>query len=109
MRQGIEATNTIDDQGNPTGGEVRGVGIVIDWQDGPLGRGDSRKAPNGAFVEDVIDAARQRLVFYQEASAGRFACPENAIAIHFLINALDALDSRTQERERREVEGTHQP
>lgn len=107
MQQGFESTNTLDENGNPTGGTVRGTGITIDWQNGPLGRGDDRKAPNGAFVEDVIDAARQRIAFYQSASNGRFACRENALAITKLEEALHWLNARTQAREKRNVEGTH--
>ena len=91
----------------PTGGRTRGTGIVIDWQDGPLGRGADRKEPNGAFVEDVIAAAIDRLEFYQSASDGRFRCRENALVITKLEEALHWCDHRTQAREAREVEGTH--
>lgn len=107
MRIGFDAQNDCDENGNPTGGSVRGTGFSIDWQNGPLGRGADRKEPNGAFVEDVIDAARQRIKFYQEASQGRFACPENALALRYLDMALEALDQRTRQREARQVEGTH--
>lgn len=109
MRQGIEASNKTDERGNPAGGWVTGVGIGIRWQDGPLGRGDQRRKPNGAFVEDVIEAALQRLRFYQEAAGGRFACLENEDAIDSLELALARLDSRTRSRESRGVEGTHTP
>lgn len=109
MRNGIEAVNAHDERGAPTGGYVTGVGIQIDWQNGPLGRGAERKPPNGAFVEDVIEAARQRIEFYQTVADGRFACMENAFAIELLERALANLDSRTQRRERAGVEGTHTP
>ena len=72
-----EAENMVNENGDPTCGTVRGVGLSIDWQDGPLGRGAERKEPNGAFVETVIDAVRQRIEFYQ---ASRFKCRENALA-----------------------------
>jgi len=39
---------------------IRGNGIQIDWQNGPLGRDKNRQAANGAFVETVIAAALQR-------------------------------------------------
>lgn len=99
--------NDLDDNGNPTGGFVRGIGMSIDWQNGPLGRDEDRQVPNGAFVETVIEAARQRIEFYQKASNGRFACRENAIAITKLEEALLWLNKRTQDREARQVEGTH--
>src|SRR3990172_3652540 len=99
-----KAENRKDENGNPTGGSVRGTGMSIDWQDGPLGRGEERKEPNGAFVETVIDAARQRIQFYQDS---KFNCRENAIAITKLEEALLWLNKRTADREKRQVEGTH--
>lgn len=110
MRSGFEVENSVDENGNPTGGSVAGTGIRIDWQNGPLGRvGTSdRTAPNGAFVEDVIAAALQRIEFYQEASGGRFFCRENALAIMKLEEALMWLDARTRRRTDAGVEGTHE-
>lgn len=105
----FKAKNNVDSEGNPTGGTVEGVGLEIGWQMGPLGRGENRKEPNGAFVETVIAAAKQRLEFYQSASDGRFNCQENADAINALHSALQVLDHRTRARETREVEGTHTP
>lgn len=99
-----QSENQKDEAGNPTGGSVRGTGLSVDWQTGPLGRGEDRKEPNGAFVETVIDAARQRIVFYQ---ASKFECRENAIAITKLEEALLWLNKRTADRERRNVEGEH--
>jgi len=97
--------NIIDKQGNPAGGYVSGVGLRIDWQNGPLGQGDNRQKPNGAFVETVIAASIERLKFYQESE---FKGEENARAIQFLDQALDVLNERTKSREKRGVEGTHQ-
>lgn len=105
----FEANNDVDANGNPTGGVVSGVGLSISWQDGPLGRGLNRKEPNGAFVETGIAACVQRIEFYQEASGGKFACKENGIAIALLKAALDILNERTKDREKREVEGEHKP
>lgn len=107
--QEIEAKNDVDANGNPSGGYVKATGFSINWQNGPLGRGSERIEPNGAFVESVIDAARQRIAFYQTASGGRFACRENACAITKLEEALHWLNARTQAREKRAVEGTHTP
>ena len=108
MNQQLTCVNLSDDEGNPTGGHANGVGINISWQDGPLGRGDDRMPPNGAFVEGVIEAALQRLQYYQSASLGRFACKENELAILELQGALFQLDRRTQRREAEGVEGTHE-
>jgi len=99
--------NHADQNGNPTGGRVDGVGLKIQWQDGPLGRGEERLAPNGVFVETVISAAKQRLEYFQRASDGKFSCEENALAIKKLGEALKHLESRTKTREERGVEGTH--
>jgi hypothetical protein len=101
----IKIKNRVDDQGRPAGGEVVGTGLTIVWQDGPLGRDDDRLAPNGAFVEDVIRAAINRIAFYQD---GPFNCQENADAYLHLNIALNALNSRTARRETAGVEGTHE-
>jgi len=100
--------NKVDEKGNPSGGSVRGVGLSIDWQNGPLGRGADRQEPNGAFVETVLAACVKRIQFYQTASEGKFACRENAIAITKVEEALLWLDKRTRDREARNVEGKHQ-
>ena len=100
----FKAENHSDANGNPTGGHVEGVGLRIDWQDGPLGRGENRKEPNGAFVETVIAAGKQRVEFYEES---RFACRENQEAIFHLEEALKILNLRTRRREDRGVEGEH--
>lgn len=106
MRFGFMENHKSDAAGNPAGGVTVGTGFTIAWQDGPLGRGMARQAPNGAFVEDVIAACIGRLKFYQD---GRFNCAENAVAIQRLEAALEALDQRTLNRIAREVEGTHTP
>ena len=109
MLDRFQADNQMDNNGNPAGGMVTGIGLKIRWQDGPLGRGENKQEPNGAFVETGIAACKQRLDFYQEASGGKFACKENGIAIALLDAALDILNERTQDREKREVEGEHKP
>lgn len=95
----------IDTQECPAGGVTYGRGFTIAWQNGPLGRGDEREEPNGAFVEDIILAARDRLQFYQ---AGQFACDENKNAIESLTLALGSLKARTERRVSAGVEGTHE-
>ena len=104
MRQTLTENHRVDADGNPTGGATHGLDISIGWQDGPLGRGDERREPNGAFVEGVIAAALGRLQRYQ---ATKFKCRENALAITKLEEALHWLDHRTADREQRAVEGTH--
>lgn len=104
MRQEFRQVQNFTVDGKPAGGFVESIGMSIIWQDGPLGTGKDRKEPNGAFVETVIAAAKQRLEHYQQSP---FACLENAEAIIALNRALKALESRTQFRQRRGVEGTH--
>lgn len=104
MKQGFFAQHWDDGMGHPAGGVSSGRGFTISWQNGPLGRGADRKDPNGAFVEDIIDAAKGRLEFYE---AGEFACKQNKEALHHLEEALRWLNDRTTRREERAVEGTH--
>jgi hypothetical protein len=104
MRSGFKSHQFSDQNDNPAGGHTFGNGFAVAWQNGPLGRGEERKEPNGAFVEDIIAAAKDRLEFYQRS---RFACDANAQAIAHLEQALEILESRTREREARAVEGTH--
>lgn len=104
MMQEIKSVNISDTNGNPTGGSVSGVGISINWQDGPLGTGSERKDPNGAFVEGVILAAIQRIEYFQNS---KFKCRENACAITKLEEALHWLNWRTQKRTIAGTEGTH--
>jgi len=99
-----ESTNNLDANGRPAGGTVRGVGMTIDWQNGPLGRDADRLLPNGAFVETVIYAALQRIEHYQ---SGQFKCRENALAATKLEEALHWLNSRTNRRVANKTEGTH--
>lgn len=107
MRQDFTDNHWTDDGNNPAGGASYGPGFAISWQNGPLGRGEERQEPNGAFVETVIAAVASRINFYQEAADGRFNCQENATAILHLMAALEVLESRTRDREARDVEGTH--
>ena len=106
MKQGHFEQHWSDANGNPAGGTSSGRGFTISWQNGPLGQVGTtdRKEPNGAFVEDVIQAVIGRINFYQDS---RFACGDNAEALAFLNKAAEALDRRTKNRESRQVEGTH--
>lgn len=98
-------SNSTDAHGRPAGGGAEGTGIEIAWQNGPLGRGADRQEPNGAFVEDIISIAAERIEFYQ---ASEFASLDNAVALGHLKAALIALNFRTLRRENAGVEGTHE-
>ena len=102
--QDCKIVNNLDENGNPAGGNVEGVGLIIEWQNGPLGRDATRIEPNGAFVETVISAVVARIEHYQST---KFKCRENAIALTHLETALLWLNKRTMDRENRKVEGTH--
>ena len=110
----ISGHNGLDQNGNPAGGEVKGKGFQIEWQNGPLGRGEDRQEANGAFVEDVMTALLKRLEFYQRGDdyltgpPGKFSCRENALAITHLEESLHWLQARTARRELEGVEGTHE-
>ncbi len=99
----ITSNHFCDKEHRPTGGTTFGPGFTIGWQNGPLGRGSDRIEQNGAFVEDVILAALDRIEHYQNSP---FECTENEHAIAHLKAALDALALRTRVREKRGVEGT---
>ena|SRR3989304_4198822 len=106
MRQDIEIQNfTNEVDGNPTGGYVSGIGLRIDWQNGPIGRGEDKQQPNGAFLQDVIEACITRLRYFQES---KFKCRQNALAITKLEEALMWLQNRIEDRESREVQGTYE-
>ncbi len=104
MRQDIFSENHSDDNGNPAGGIAEGIGIDIVWQNGPLGRGEDRVTQNGAFVEGVIQAAIDRIEYYQTT---KFNCESNTNALACLYEAISHLDSRTKDRELRGVEGLY--
>lgn len=105
-KQGFKDAHWDDENGNPAGGSSFGSGFAISWQNGPLGKEGSpeRTGPNGAFVEDVIDAVIARIEYYQFS---KFNCEENARALLHLQKAAEALDSRTKRRKDEGTEGTH--
>jgi hypothetical protein len=80
--------------------------MSIVWQDGPRGKdADGNLMPaNGAFVEDAIAAAIQRLEFFQ---ASKFKHEANQHAINKLHEALEALNSRAIKRAERGVLGAN--
>ncbi len=94
----ITSIHETDKKECPAGGETTGPGLVVTWKSAP---GNHRKH-DGATVEDLIEAAVDRLHFYQRT---KFACNYNRSALTFLNNALQQLDRRTADRERRHVKG----
>ena len=107
MRQPFSEEHWTDENGNPAGGVSFGTGFCVSWQNGPLGRGEDRKEPNGGFVETLLEVVYGRINFYENTADGRFSCEENQAAMHHVLMALEALDGRTKAREARGVEGTH--
>lgn len=117
----LVATNQTDENENPTGGDVylqvtkngdnEFPALVINWQDGARGMDENPDGtpvladPNGAFVEDVLWAALQRLEFFQES---QYRCRENAIAITKIGEALFIMKDRQLSRSNRGVEGKHE-
>jgi hypothetical protein len=105
----VTERHDLDGNGNPAGGWSDSTGFHIVWQNGPVGQEHGEKAPNGAFVESVIQAVIGRLNFFQSAADGKFACAENIHATIDLEDALDHLRSRARDRIRRGVYGINEP
>jgi len=111
----LHAENLLDKDDNPTGGHViLGVEtgatehavLHIEWQNGPRGLPNGKLAePNGAFVEDVLWAALQRLEFFNES---KYRDRANSQAITHIESALQVLKDRQLERTYRGVEGKHE-
>ncbi len=107
----VKSEFTTDENGNPTGGRTAmmmeypdGTGrnvLEIHYQDGIVGD----DGQSGAFVEDVLEAARQRLMFFQQS---KFRCRENAIALTKIEEALQWLDWRTRNRLAEGVENSYE-
>lgn len=117
INENIEVFNQKDENENPTGGSVQlktvkeGVdtfpALIVNWQDGPRGQEgtDELADPNGAFVEDVIYAAIQRLEFFQDS---KYASEYNEKAIQYLTSALSCLDVRSKKRAEAGTLGKHE-
>jgi len=102
----VRSVHYTNDDGNPCGGYVEGTGLKIQWQNGPMKDIDGMLLKkNGAFVEDVIEAALGRLRYFQGT---RFANRYNESVIIALESALAHLNDRTKDREERGVEGTYE-
>ncbi len=78
------------------------VGITrIDFQNGPI----KAAGVNGIFEEHLLAIAIDRLQHFQNSP---YSCRENALALTHLQEAFHWLKARTEERELRQVEGTHE-
>jgi hypothetical protein len=103
--KGFKSNHWTDAKGNVAGGCTYGRGFSISWQNGPLkSQNGDRIEANGAFVEDIIAAAGDRIAFYQQS---KYKCEYNARALQFLRMAYAALQERTTNRQGRGVEGSH--
>lgn len=108
----INSEFTTDGAGNPTGGTTKmhlpypedsgstRLVLLVHYQDGIVGE----DGQTGAFVEDVLEVARQRLQFFQTS---KFRCRENAIALTKIEEALQWLDWHIRQRLIRGVENTY--
>jgi hypothetical protein len=76
---------------------VEGSKITFQIQDGPI----KEAGVNGCQIDDVIIVARDIIKSFND----KFPCAENDHAILNLTAALDWLDMRKSNRERRGVEG----
>lgn len=75
--------------------------VGIDFQNGPI----KEAGVNGCHNEDLLVIVIDRLQAFQNSE---FKCRENAIALTKIEEALLWLNKRTQDRVKRNVEGTHQ-
>lgn len=92
----------LNDEGFPTGGYATATGMLVVFQDGPTKAGEQCYSKNGAFVEDLLVAAKGRLEFYQ--TSDKVKCEENRAAILAIETALAILGAR---RNRRIAEGKY--
>jgi hypothetical protein len=73
---------------------------IMRFQDGPV----KENGVNGCHNEDLLVIVLDRLRTFQ---LGRHPCRQNALAIQKIEEALFWLRDRTEDRERRGVEGTN--
>lgn len=77
---------------------AEGPVCTINFQNGTV----EQTGVNGVTQEALLAVVLDRLQSFQK---GPFGCIENATALLYVVNALDALHARTQNRVRRGVEG----
>lgn len=81
----------------PTRGNA--LGVLIEFQNGPL---NETAYPNGLSNEALLAIVEDRLASFQR---GEYACPENAISLTKVQEAMMWLQKRTRDRIARGVEG----
>jgi predicted HicB family RNase H-like nuclease len=91
-----------DSSGNPDGAVSAGIGFLIHWQRGPLTNGR-----NGAFMIEVVESLIEMMKHHQ--ANPKFACNENAVAIHLMTEAVSQLNLRRSRRSDAGTLGTHIP
>ena len=74
---------------------------TVKFQKGPI----KEHGRNGIHNEDLIAIVIDRLEGFQKTD---FACDENKQALEYLYRAMEELNSRTEARRKRGVEGTSQ-
>ena len=99
-----QSAHWLDEKGNPGGGYYAVPGLSAIFQNGPV----QEQGQNGAQVEDLLQAARERLEFLNTAAEGKFASQYNAGAVAAIRQAEEMLNLRTAERQQRGVGGTSQ-
>lgn len=77
--------------------EAKGNTISFTLQDGPI----KEKGVNGCQVDVLLSFAREVIEFFNN----RFPCQENEKAIENVMQALEWLEERKKDREKRGVEG----
>ena len=106
----VVADFRVDADGNPTGGETRifdPAALVDDdplatirWQNGILSLGR-----NGVLVEDLLEAALQRMQFFNDS---KFRCRENSLAITHIQEAIMWLRERQRNRAKQGVQSSYE-
>ena len=84
----------------PINGEQNPPFAKVSFQNGPV----KEAGVNGVHQEDLLNIVVDRLESFQK---GDFRCRENAIAITKIEEALMWLNSRTQKRQDKGIEGTN--
>lgn len=84
----------------PVPSNLEGETLVILFQNGTI----PEKGTNGITQEVLLAIVKDRLESFQ---SGPFACQENADALRHVDRAIGYLKQRTENRLRRQVEGTH--
>ena len=103
----VRGGHYLNDEGFPTGGYATATGMLVVFQDCPnKKRAKQCYVKSGAFVEDLLVAAKGRLEFFQ--TSDKVKCEENRAAIIAIEAALAVLGARRNRRIAEGKYGTHQ-